>query len=318
MRIASPHLRKEAEMKVSHEAEEEHKIKVADSLRGSHRLVRAANAVLQRADTDDVGLIDPGGTGLDAQVSKKSLHRSLLIMDAILKALESRGYEVSQGPVATILGVEILFGISEQISTIKEEPESPDLEGHYVFSHSRFTQKQVPSGKLTLQIHEGGGYNDWSRGCRKTWRDGKKQRIEERLNGFVVGLVEVAAQKKEHEEAQARKTEERRKQQELEAAKERRRAKIHETAKRERARVEDLFMRSEAWSISERLRAFIEAETQKHIRKHGQIEPGTEFAEWREWAIRQADRQDPLLNSPPSILDEDDGREDKPSRGWKW
>jgi hypothetical protein len=40
-------------------------------------------------------------------------------------------------------------------------------------------------------------------------------------------------------------------------------------------------------------------------RQAGTIDPDSEFAAWLEWAHQQADRLDPLAESPPSILDED-------------
>ncbi len=315
-RIKSPELHKEVSESVSVESEPEKRITVNETLRGSHPVVRASNERLQRAKTDDVGFIIPEGIKLDVTVSKQALHRALLIIDAILKAVDERGYQTGPGPTVTILETTITFSISEQTDTVKEEPEDPDLEGRYVFGHSRFREKRVPSGRLVLQIDDADSY--WARGCRQTWRDGKKQRLENRLNSFLSGLIEVAARKREHEEEQARREEERQQERQREEAEYERRVAIYAKARKERERVDDLFMRAEAWELSNRLRAFIEAETQKQIRKHGKIEPGTEFAEWREWAIKQADRQDPLKESPPSILDEDDGRDEPKCNRWGW
>jgi hypothetical protein len=319
VRINSSELKQEVEATVARESEESQKISVSDNLRGSHHLVSSANALLQKAETDEIGLINTEGTGLDAEVSKNSLHRALTIFDAILKALASRGYTTERGPTVKIFDTTVKFGISEQVSTIKEEPDDPDLEGRYVFSHSRFKRKTVPSGKLTLSINEGGGYyEDWSKGCRKIWRDTKRQMLEDRLNEFVGGLIEVAARKHEHEEKKARLEEERRKEREREEAERQRKAAIHQRAKQERARVESLFDSADAWDRSERLRAYIEVATNQHIQEHGEIAPDSEFARWREWAMQQADRNDPLAKSPPSILDEDDGVDREPNSRWRW
>jgi hypothetical protein len=319
VRVKSPKLRQEVENMVAQETSKEQQIEVADNLHGANRLVRSANATLQQAKTDEVGLIDPDGTGLEVKVSKKSLHRALLIIDAILKALESRGYGTEAGPTATILGVKVRFGISEQLSTIKEEPKVPDLEGQYEFSHSRFKENRVPSEKLSLHIHEGDNYyNCWTGGCRKTWRDTKRQKVEDCLNAFVAGMIEIAARKKEREAEQARIQEERRKEQEQKEAEQKRRAAIHQKAKQERARVDSLFKEADAWHYSEKLRAYIDAATRAHVAEHGEIAPDSEFSEWIKWAMQQADRKDPLHDSPPSILDEDDGIDQEPTRRWSW
>jgi hypothetical protein len=41
-----------------------------------------------------------------------------------------------------------------------------------------------------------------------------------------------------------------------------------------------------------------------------------ELIRWLEWAFAQADRLDPLIKSPPSILDEKDKWDDGQFRNW--
>jgi hypothetical protein len=41
-----------------------------------------------------------------------------------------------------------------------------------------------PSGELGLSIE-----NYWSRGSRRSWKDGRSQRLEECLNEFMLGLA---------------------------------------------------------------------------------------------------------------------------------
>ncbi len=38
---------------------------------------------------------------------------------------------------------------------------------------------------------------------------------------------------------------------------------------------------------------------------HGAIDPEGELAKWLDWARKHADRVDPLIESPPSVFDED-------------
>jgi hypothetical protein len=202
-RISSPALRGVVEQKKAEEEKQEAKIEVAESLRGAHALVSQANQELQVAKTDEHHLIvPPEGTLLDIRVSKASLRRALLIMDALLKALEQRGYEVASGPVVQILDVRVRFSITEALDTQREQPKDHDLDGRYEFGHSRFNTKRIPSGRLALHIADADAY--WASGCRKSWRDAQKWQVEERLNQFVAGLVGFAARKKEHDEEEER------------------------------------------------------------------------------------------------------------------
>lgn len=164
---------------------------VAETLRGCHALVSKANEELQRAQTDSQGLIDHRETHtLHITTSKAALHRVLLIADALLKFFEAKGYEVHRGPCVAVLGQTIHFIFTEQLD-VQQTLKEPDLDGEYEFGHSRFDVSRVPSGRLTLIITEGSEY--WARGARHTWRDTEKQKLEDRLNQFVTGVIEMAA-----------------------------------------------------------------------------------------------------------------------------
>jgi hypothetical protein len=213
--------------------------------------------------------------------------------------------------------VEVRFGISEPLETVREEPEEPDLDKPYTFGHSRFQRKLLPSGNLVLRIHGAECY--WARGCRQTWRDGTKQRLEDRLNGFVTGLIEFAAREKEHQieeerQAQAERETQQRRQEEAKL-----RAEKRTLIKTERARADALIEKSTQWQQSQNLRDYIEAEKHRYLASHTEIESDSDFSLWLEWAVQQADRLDPLVDSPPSILDEvvpDEKEEQSYSRSW--
>ena len=302
-KIASPTIQNEFAEKIANEQSSEPRIEVAESLRGSHPLVSQANQELQTAETGEHGMIVlPEKPVLDIHVSKGSLRRSLLIMDALLKGLEQRGYQVSAGPVVGLLGVKVGFEISEPLQTVRDQSEEPDLDGPYSFGHSRFNRKSVPSGHLVLRIDGADDY--WARGCRQTWRDGTKQRLEDRLNSFVTGLIEFAARKKEHQIEKEREAQAEREAQQRRQAEAKLRAEKRALIKVERARVDALIEKSAQWLQSQNLRHYIEAEKHKYLASHEEIEPSGDFSHWLEWAVQQADRLDPLVESPPSILDE--------------
>lgn len=50
--------------------------------------------------------------------------------------------------------------------------------------------------------------------------------------------------------------------------------------------------------------AYVEAVRSAAIQRLGKIQPGSELEQWLSWATQHADRIDPLVESPPSILDE--------------
>ena len=68
------------------------------------------------------------------------------------------------------------------------------------------------------------------------------------------------------------------------------------------------------WYESQRIRKYIEVVKQAAVSKYGVIASGSELDEWLIWAARQADRLDPLVESPPSILDEPEDMCGKPGK----
>lgn len=230
-------LAEEVEELTHSETKEVPKVVVASNLRGAHSLVISARDELEQAKRGESGILEvPETPTLDIAVSRDQIRRALLICDALLKALDARGYTVAAGPKVMIFDESVSFGIKEALATKREQPDEHDLSGHYEFGHSRFRNRTVPTGKLTLFIYEADHY--WASGCRKQWRDGKKQRLEDVLNRVVAGLIDVAARKREHAI-----TIEQRRQAEAEAAKQRqeaarRRAELIEKQTAERNRLE--------------------------------------------------------------------------------
>lgn len=314
LRLSSSALRQAVQQRTAEEEKREAKIEVAVSLRGAHALVSQANQELQAAETDDNRLILPSDKSpLHIRVSKPSFRRALLIMDALLKALEQRGYEVTAGPTVQILDAHVHFEITEAVAAQREQPEDHDLNGRYEFGHSRYRVKRIPSGRLVLQITHRDMY--WLRNCRKSWSDGKKQRIEDRLNQFVAGLIAFAACVREREEEEEREARERREEERREKEKAERRAEKRRLIQVEQKRVDLLMQQAQCWRASRTLRKYIEARKKQYVAAHGDITPESDLARWLDWARQQADRLDPLAKSPPSILDEPMPEEPKP-RYW--
>lgn len=282
-------------------------IVVPDRLSSPHPLIKQSSEILNGRQSNEFGIVEPSKKGcLDIAVSKGSLRRALRIMDTILKVLDKKGYGVylAEGRTKTkILEVPISFGISEKLATKKKRPEEHDLNGRYRFGHSRFIEERVPSGDLGLTIHEAEDFYIY--GCQQNWNDGKKSKIENRLNSFIDGLVTVAIAKierdKEREEEKRRKIE---RQRQLEEER-RKRAELRRMYLEEEVKVTKLISEAENWKRSQILREYI-AEIEKYA-TGGELPFSLDkpLAEWLKWAHEQADRLDPLSPSPPSILDEE-------------
>lgn len=280
----------------------ENKIVVDDTLRGAHPLVSQANQQLQRVDTDRDGIFKlPERVCLRVSVSKSALRRALLIIDAILKAVIQRGYEVRPGPSIIIMGEAIGFYIEEKVETKQESANENDLEGPYVFRRNRFNEKRTPTGHLSLHITNEGKYS--LEGCRHQWNDTVKHPLEKRLNQIVAGLIEMASRVKLRKEEDRKKEELKQKEDARSHEEDRQRAERRKQYKSEKAKVDHLLTQLEHWKQSKHLRELIEAVKLAHSAK-GPIPPDSEISRWIIWATQQADRLDPLIVSPPSILDD--------------
>jgi hypothetical protein len=237
---------------------------------------------LEKDKPDDYGMLSWSWNQrcMNVRVSKTSLHRALRIMDALLKALEKRGYsaEVSKdGPMAThiLIGAEkVKVRLAEKANRSEREltAEEKKKPAHTISNRWLYS----PSGRLTFEIDE---YCD---GLQKKWTDKAQKPLEEQLNDVLAGLIlageALRLRRIEREEEQRR-------QREL-----------------ERRRMEDqerryhLDQHLKAWSESERLREFLRACETSLVGRKGELAPDGPEAKWLRWAHRYADRIDPLKN----------------------
>ena len=282
---------------IAFEMREENRIVVAENLRSAHPLVRETSRLLRDAGTTSDGLMLPQDYGaLDITVTPANLQRSLRVMDAIVKALSKRGHDVvvlsgddARGyyrqssrwrsrlstTVAKVNGELIEFRLREELRQEKEKPDP----GRFTHRYERIIN--VPSGRLSLLIDR------WGAGVRCRWTDGRRQRVEDKLNSFLVSLYKIAAaakvRRKEKEEEEQRLQETRK----IEDEKRRR-------EEEERARREHLMAEVGAWHRAEQIRAYVEAVREAVVQRSGPIESGSREEAWMAWALGEADRQDPL------------------------
>lgn len=271
------------------EADPTNVMRVSETLEDPHPLVERAGRSLRSAGIDDRGYLKPRTPGcLAIRTSRGALERALRICDALARGLDARQYVLTladrDGRPVTIVqlhGEEITIALEETISQVERPApkRKPSTFGYVAWQPRTFDS--VPSGELSLRIDE-----PESPGVRKSWSDGKKQRVEECLNAFIVGLVAAALAKKaerERRDAQRRTWEEAERARQLEVQR-----RTQEAARRRVLR-ED----ATRWRDAEALRGYVRA-----LRAALRDEPPAQerrasLEAWLNWAESQADRLDP-------------------------
>jgi hypothetical protein len=263
-----------------------------------HKLVSATAKALRHAQPDNRGIILRrwDETCLDVRVSKNSLDRALNILNAVILLLEAEAFPVTvhsdrHGTVAQVFGYAVPFSIVEKLREMSRK----EVKG---YSYTRMVIEYQPSRELEFRV-EGNYY-----GYRK-FRDGKKQKLEgliPKLAGAVVreGRARVIwAEKQRLEEIERSK-------------KEQQRAILAEQIAEEEKKVRDLESWVTNWERAERMREFIVA-LEKYWKEVGHdLSPESPKGKRVLWMKRQADRLDPIVESPASILD----RKNELNRGY--
>jgi hypothetical protein len=138
---------------------------------------------------------------LDVQVTTpEARERAFRIMDALLKALDARGIEVevtkpkpeehksvASETRARVMGIGVAFGLDEQEDSIKTVHQTKWGKKLGIAPTAKYHRE--PNGKLALRIRTNVYFRS---GRRRTWADGKTQRVEDCLEAFINGLIEIA------------------------------------------------------------------------------------------------------------------------------
>ena len=311
--IQDPSLRAEAEKELA-DAVQDVPILVPESFRGAHVLVAQSLHALEFSKKDQYGRLQVPAAGcLDVLVSKNSLRRALLIMAALIKTFETRGYKVKvagkdvETTFVELMKTQVPFGISERLEAKQEEvDDNSDLKGRYEFRHSKYQSKTVPSGELILEIDPRRSCYYRADGLRRKWSDGQRGRIESYLDQFVAGVIKVATAKREAELEQERREQKLREEERQCREREQVRAAMWTKIEKERAKVDKLQADAAAWEESRQLRAYLEAVRQDALARGKDVNKEGKLGHWLAWAHKQADRLDLLKESPPSILDDEE------------
>ena len=270
----------------------ENKITVPPSLDSPHSLIAMTRRSLIGAKVDARGLKQPRARGcLDIHVGQDNIDRAMIIMDTLVKALKNRGFDIcvaKETPFSTFVSVMdevIKFALIEDLDRTERKLTAAQIKENekHPWMYSRQEYEYSPNGVLSLKIR-----NDDSLNTRKTWSDGRKQRLEDCLNSFVVGLIRAAMAIKhlrvERERREREWQEQRRQREEAERIR-----------REEEEKLKYLDREVESWQRSQKIRSYIEAVKKWGIQKYGEIKPESKLQQWLTWATKQADRLDPLV-----------------------
>ncbi len=280
----------------------ESRIEVSESLMSPHPLVRlSAEALRKLKPAADGRIVCHDRQCLSLRISPDSIDRSFRIMDALLKALESRGLTVEvtkPGPVRIWKPSVIVETVTMPLTRVKVDgewipirlEELVDVTDQSKVDPSKYHRERYlrrPNGRLQLRLFS--ELADYP-GCsapKSSWTDGKKGRLEQILNAFIAALCWASASiKRCRAESELRRVE-----QEKVA---RQHEEMEKTRKLEAERRQRIGDDIRNWTLARDIRALV-ADAQR-IAEDGQceIEPTGSFGEWLQWCELYADSVDPL------------------------
>lgn len=142
-------------------------VPVKESLRRAHPLIKQISDYYKRVSKKaETMIVAPKEEYLDIKVSPPSIRRALLIMDAVLAILDSKGFSVVIRDSNTLVqmfdvGVKIL--LKEEYKTVPQKPKDHDLKWNYQFGYDNRKNFQnterVPSGVTQSVLFE--YYSSW-------------------------------------------------------------------------------------------------------------------------------------------------------------
>ena len=289
-------------------------VKVRDTLRNAHQLV---SKKLERIEKDMRESKIPWSERnyesrevrkptIDVDASGVLRKRALRIMDALIKRVEAIGGSVeiqrsgynghTTSTVVMIAGEKITdIRLREKHNQVRIK--NKDTEN----SWERNRTELVPSGLLL--------FDDGPSSYRSPLAmDGKAAKIEDKLDAMILGFIKEAGEnrirRREQEELERQEAEAERIRLEREANLQRRRDALQQLQEKEQRKVDELVRHADAWRQSGLLRDYLDALCERCVQADQAVPLASPLADYLRWGFAQADRRDPLRESPSSVLDE--------------
>jgi hypothetical protein len=253
-----------------------------------HKLTKAAEKAMKGVKPDNNGLLHPpyDDSCLEMHVSKATLERALTFLNGVILGLETEGFSVTvqqgkHGTGAQIFGHRVQFAIVEKLrETGRREAKE--------YSWTRTVIEYQPTGALEFRI---GNY-----ACGRNFRDGKKAQLEDHLSACIGALLRegrdslLSATREEQHRLERQ-------------VKERVRAELARQIAEEEKKVRDLEGWVSNWARAKQMHEFIAVLEKVWTQQGHDISPEAQKGQRITWMKQQADRLDPMLPSPPSIID---------------
>ncbi len=273
-----------------------------------HPLLAQYRGMLEKAGLN-AGRLRATQPCLAINVSPSHLERALKIYQNLFSAFEKQGYQVEVLPpgsdqssygyraaklsrtVVKILGVLVAFELNEDYSTvIVPTPPPPRNRRPMAYEETPMPEyRNEGTGQLKLAITE-----PYARGIRVSWKDGKRLRIEDELDAFLLSAVALA------EHAHRDRLEQERLQKKAQEARVRAAAKAAEEKKLTQ-HLFDLDSRIRDCQQAEQIRAFLQKARLRMAGSAEQAAPSVELKAWFDWAESLADELESLALS--TLLD---------------
>jgi hypothetical protein len=280
------------------EGRPENRIIVTDYTADPHPLVAETTHRYRRAKASSYnGTLQPErGPCLSLNITAATMPRVLGVLNALLVALDARGYttriEMDAGHPRTVItvGTERVSMQIEEVIEHVEQSAPPPKRG------ARFGDWQPPqsvavaTGRLILRLAQAD-----ASAHRRSWSDCSLGQLEDRLHAIVIGVVEVA-----HDIASTRRYEEDR------AIRQRdeqiREYDAYRHRAREDARVKALRELSARWHESRELRQYLDA-VRAAMRADDTATKEPKLLDWLAWADAYVTRLDPLATHIEFLVD---------------
>lgn len=277
------------------EADPRNRIVVKANLRGAHPLVTAFSKAVAEAGAKSGEYVSTGRADtLDVHVTKELLPRALRVMDALLRAFETRGWPVriaraeQRHWVVRVADRDVPFGIREPWKKIRNEPAIPRRIGRgEMYTPYQPVFRDEPAGRLSLVIRNG-----WGSGVHRSIDERAGPPVEERLNAFVLLIATEG-----YRQAEAARLREERELERIEAAE-----RYHAEERRKaaaKAKVNELVEDATSWRLAMDLRAYQAAVAARadEVLPLGSADP--DVVAWLKWVSEVVEARDPLCRELP-------------------
>jgi hypothetical protein len=271
---------------IENEKDPANKIIVQEKRGSTHILIRRTEQSLEKSYRYSGMLCSQQAEDiLKILVSPNAKGRAFRILNTIILELEKRGYLIYINRsflCVKMFGVELKFSLNERMKKTRRKVESL-YDRQYDF---------IPSGVLALCIED--FYSDYP--LLRKFLDIKSAKLEDRLNEFIIGLL-IASQayiaKEKHWEEIRKVSNEA----------ERKRNEILEAIENEKKKLQEFKKNIKKFHSSNLIREYIARYKMKLLEETLAPDKKQEIIDYIEWAQKQADRLDPFIESPISILD---------------